>query len=64
VATALHSLNPQFCVFEPSEVLRALDHVVLLIVQVGRIWESLQSLQRSLPPISALRESGTAQSIR
>jgi serine/threonine protein kinase len=64
VATALQWLNPEFRVFEPSDVLCALAHTSIPSARFGRIWESLQSLQRSLPPNSALQEIGTVLSLR
>jgi hypothetical protein len=54
IATALHWLNPQFRVFEPSETRLAIDHIGIARSPFDPIWTVLQSLQGNMPPIKTL----------
>jgi hypothetical protein len=55
IATAIQWLNPEFRIFEPREVVRALDHIRVTRVQFESIWTTLTIMQRSLPPNETLR---------
>jgi hypothetical protein len=55
IATALTWINPEIHFFEPQGILGALDHLGIPRAQFEPIWTCLGELQRSLPPIQALR---------
>jgi hypothetical protein len=64
VATAMHLLNPSFRVFEPREVLLAVEHIGIASARFDLIWRTLMFLQVGMAPVAALelvsRELGLA----
>jgi hypothetical protein len=59
MAAALHMLKPHYRVFEPKDVLLAVDHIGVPRAKFDPIWRTLRFLQETLPPIDALRLIGT-----
>ena len=55
IATAIQWLNPEFRIFAPQEAGRAFEHIGIAQAHVDSIWETLQSMQATMPPVEALR---------
>ena len=55
MAAAMNLLKPHYRVFDPRDVLLALDHIDLAPARLDGIWMALRILQTSLPPVAALR---------
>jgi hypothetical protein len=55
IVTALQWINPAFRVFEPHDVLLALDHIGVTRVGFESIWATLSVMQRTLAPNETLR---------
>jgi hypothetical protein len=55
MALAMNLLKPNYRVFEPRDVLRALDHIGVASMRFDAIWKTLRFLQGSLPPVETLR---------
>jgi hypothetical protein len=58
IATALTWMNPNFRVFEPGELMLALEHIGLDRTQFEAIWGCLAFIQRGLEPNATLRRIG------
>jgi hypothetical protein len=63
MAAAMNLLKPHYRVFEPTEVLPALDHLGLARTRLDTIWMALRILQASLPPITTMRLIAEAQGL-
>jgi len=63
IATALTWMNPNFRVFEPTDLALALDHIGLALAQFDPIWESLASMQASMAQNATLRRIGARNRI-
>jgi hypothetical protein len=55
MAAAINLLKPHYRVFEPRDVLLALDHIGLAPTRLDPIWMALRILQTRLSPVAALR---------
>lgn len=55
MAVAMNLLKPRYRVFEPRDVLLAVDHIGLAPSKLDAIWMALRILQTRLPPVAALR---------
>jgi hypothetical protein len=55
IATALGWMNPNFRVFEPTDLPLALDHIGVDMARFDPIWECLAFLQRSLEQNTTMR---------
>jgi hypothetical protein len=49
VANVLHLFNPQFQVFEPTQVRTAIEHIGVAVDRFDPIWRTLQYLQVGFP---------------
>jgi hypothetical protein len=54
IATALHWFNPNFRVFEPKDIVLAMDHLGVPFSGFDPIWKALTLMQKSLPPNATL----------
>jgi hypothetical protein len=63
IATALTWMNPNFRVFEPSDLPLALDHIGIELARFDSIWESLASMQASMEQNATLRRIGARNRI-
>lgn len=63
IATALTWMNPNFRVFEPSDLALALDHIGIELARFDPIWESLSSMQASMEQNATLRRIGARNRI-
>lgn len=55
MAAVMHVLKPHYRVFEPKDVLLAVDHIGVPRAKFDPIWRTLRFLQESLPPVDTLR---------
>jgi hypothetical protein len=55
IATAIRWLNPEFRIFEPHEILLALDHIGVSLALCDSLWTALTEMQRALPANGTLR---------
>jgi hypothetical protein len=58
IATALGWMNPNFRVFEPTELSLALEHIGIELARFDPIWECLASMQLPLEQNVTLRRIG------
>lgn len=58
IATALGWMNPNFRVFEPTDLGPALEHIGIELARFDAIWECLSSMQLSLEQNVTLRRIG------
>jgi hypothetical protein len=58
IATALAWMNPNFRVFQPTELGLALEHIDIELARFAPIWECLSSMQLPLEPNATLRRIG------
>ncbi len=63
IATALTWMNPNFRVFEPSDLALALNHIGIELTRFETIWECLSSMQSSLEPNATMRRIGARNRI-
>src|SRR5580658_6918682 len=63
IATALTWMNPNFRVFDPSDLALALNHIGIELTRFEPIWECLSSMQSSLEPNATMRRIGARNRI-
>jgi hypothetical protein len=51
----MNLLKPHYRVFEPQDMLLAIDHIGASRIRLDAIWMTLRVLQGSLPPVGTLR---------